>query len=123
MTLARPPTPAPAAPATTTIHFPAASGGAGGSILGGSIVGPAASGAFGPIVQATPGGPFGASGQASGPVVQRIDGSAPPPPDDGGGQSEGELEELAKALFPRFQRQLRMEYVHEREARGLPFDI
>jgi hypothetical protein len=56
-------------------------------------------------------------------IVQRADGAAPPPPDDEGeGRSESDLEELARALFPRFQRQLRMEYVYEREARGLPFD-
>jgi len=56
-------------------------------------------------------------------VVQRADAApgpspAPSEPD----RSDGELEELARALFPRFQRQLRMEYVYEREARGLPYD-
>lgn len=57
-------------------------------------------------------------------VVQREDAAAPPAPAEGQGpgRSEGDLEELARALFPRFQRQLRMEYVYEREARGLPFD-
>jgi hypothetical protein len=55
-------------------------------------------------------------------IVQRADGAAPPADEEAEGRSEGELEELARALFPRIQRQLRMEYVYEREARGLPFD-
>jgi len=56
-------------------------------------------------------------------VIQRVDGSAPPVVSANESRSEGDLEELAKELFPRIQRQLRMQYVHEREARGLPFDI
>jgi len=58
-------------------------------------------------------------------VVQRQDASpAAAPAPDGGGLpgSAGDLDELARALFPKFQRQLRMEYVYEREARGLPYD-
>jgi hypothetical protein len=58
-------------------------------------------------------------------VVQRQDASpAPAPAPDGGGlpTSAGDLDALARALFPKFQRQLRMEYVYEREARGLPYD-
>jgi len=56
-------------------------------------------------------------------VVQRADAApAPSPAASEPDRSEGELEELARALFPRFQRQLRMEYVYEREARGLPYD-
>ena len=56
-------------------------------------------------------------------VVQRADvAPAPSPAPSGPDRSDGELEELARALFPRFQRQLRMEYVYEREARGLPYD-
>jgi len=55
-------------------------------------------------------------------VVQRQD-SAPagpaPVPSPG---STNDLDELARAIFPKIQRQLRMEYVYEREARGLPFD-
>jgi hypothetical protein len=56
-------------------------------------------------------------------VVQRADSAPPAAPAEaeGEGRSDGELEELARALFPRLQRQLRMEYVYELEARGLPF--
>ena len=56
-------------------------------------------------------------------VVQRADTAPPAAPAEaeGEGRSDGELEELARALFPRLQRQLRMEYVYELEARGLPF--
>jgi hypothetical protein len=43
-----------------------------------------------------------------------------PAPSPGG--SRDDLDELARAIFPKIQRQLRMEYVYEREARGLPFD-
>jgi hypothetical protein len=119
MTLARPTIsgqPGGQTAGSTTIHFPAATSGV--------IPGITASPPSPPVVQTQPATP------ASAPVlaptitanVQRIDGSPPPVPAPDEGHSESELEELARALFPKFQRQLRMEYVYEREARGLPFD-
>jgi hypothetical protein len=120
MTLARPTVAASSpVPATTTINFPAAAGGLRGSTMGGSL----GQGSVGPTVQTASAGGAGPTGSTSATVVQRIDGSAPSLVPATETQSEGDLEELAKALFPRFQRQLRMQYVHEREARGLPFDI
>jgi len=56
------------------------------------------------------------------PVVQRVDGAAPAAPDGGGAHSDSELDQLAKALFPRIKNHLRAEVIHEREAKGLTFD-
>ena len=120
MTLAHPSAgtqPSGAAQGSTTIHFPAATS---GLVPGISATPPSP-----PVVQTQP-----AAAPATVPVlaptitanVQRIDGSPSPDPAPAEGQSESDLEELARALFPKFQRQLRMEYIYEREARGLPFD-
>ena len=38
-------------------------------------------------------------------------------------QSEADLDRLATAIFGRIRRQLRSEVIHEREARGLTFDV
>jgi hypothetical protein len=102
---------------STTIHFPAATSGV--------IPGITATPPSPPVVQTQP-----AAGPETAPVlaptitahVQRIDGSPSPTAEPEDGRSESDLEELARALFPKFQRQLRMEYVYEREARGVPFD-
>ena len=58
-------------------------------------------------------------------VVQRIEGAPPAAPADeeSGEQSDNELDELARKLFGRFRNQLRYEYIYEREAKGLTFDI
>jgi hypothetical protein len=58
-------------------------------------------------------------------VVQRVEGAPPAAPDneESGEQSDNELDELARKLFGRFRNQLRYEYIYEREAKGLTFDI
>ena len=43
-------------------------------------------------------------------------------PQPSNGRSDRELDELAKALFGRIRTQLQSEVIHEREAKGLPFD-
>ena len=117
MTLARPA--AAPAPAATTAPSPIAYASGAGQVPG--IV--AAPGGT-TVVQMTPAQALATPVLAptATAIVQRADSPAPAPAPAPSGRSDGELEELARALFPRFQRQLRMEYVYEREARGLPFD-
>ncbi|HSL32411.1 MAG TPA: hypothetical protein VK871_02105 [Candidatus Limnocylindrales bacterium] len=83
----------------------------------GIVAGPPA----GPAVQALPqSAPLVAPVATA--VVQRIDGAAPAAPVESEGQSEGDLDDLARKLFGRFQNRLRAELIYEREAKGLTFD-
>jgi hypothetical protein len=88
----------------------------GGRSVPGGAVAPA------PVVQASrDGGASGLPDITATPVVQRVDGAAPAAPSEDD-QSDGQLDELAQALFSRIQGRLRAEVIHEREARGLTFD-
>lgn len=73
------------------------------------------------------------SAGAAAPTVQRsvtideMTANVQPAAPAGGGtaapQTEADLDQLADALFGRIRRQLRSEVIHEREARGLTFDV
>jgi len=58
------------------------------------------------------------------PVIQRVEGAAPVVESStSSAPSDEELDALVKASFGRFRTRLRNELIHEREARGLTFDI
>ncbi len=86
----------------------------------GIVAGPAASGA--PVVQASRATGASPLAVTATPVVQRVDGAAPSAPSAPAERSEAELDELARSLFGRIRNQLRTDVLHDREARGLPFD-
>ena len=76
------------------------------------------------VVQATRPGPSPIPDISVRPVIQRLEDDGVPAGGSGrdGGRSEGELDELAQALFGRFRTRIRAEVIHEREALGLGFD-
>ncbi|MEI7744521.1 MAG: hypothetical protein WCK58_12335 [Chloroflexota bacterium] len=121
MALARPSVAAAAAAAASSpAAVPAASAAR-------SITAAAPTAAPAVTVQTSPasgGGSGLAAGLTTTPVVQRVDGAAPAPAagDGGGSHSDTELDELAQALFGRIRTHLRLEVIHEREAKGLTFD-
>jgi ribonuclease E len=122
MTLARPSvTAAPSAAAGSASSSPIAYSSGSGQVPG-IVAGPGSP----TVVQMTPAQALATPVLAptATAVVQRADPTpAPAGPVPTPYPTQGaELDELARALFPKFQRQLRMEYVYEREARGLPFD-
>lgn len=101
-----------AAPSGPSISFPSA-----------GIVG-------GPVVQTSPsshGSPSSSQAQGGSPLVQRAESPSSWAPS--GGQdssdperSERDLDELAKALFGRIRKRLRIDLLHDREAAGFTFD-